>query len=74
MLAWGYTRLAVARWIHPRLTCRRCSAAKKTPQRHSTKPDALQVLADSLRIQKFTVHSKHTSHRPQEIATHRLPT
>jgi hypothetical protein len=29
----------------PQATCRRCSAAKKTPHHHSTKPDALQVLA-----------------------------
>jgi hypothetical protein len=26
-------------------TCRRCSAAKKTPQHHSPKPDTLPVLA-----------------------------
>ncbi len=29
----------------PQATCRRCSAAKKTPQNHFPKPDVLQVLA-----------------------------
>ena len=45
MLAWGYTSLAVARWIHPRLHAAAAPQLRRLLNITPPKPDAIQVLA-----------------------------